>query len=70
MLSHLKIIIFQELLEIEGEDECKMIQNSERFKIKPLGDQIKDTIMTTLLPEAEKWSGVKLTGKVVPACQT
>ena len=52
----------QELFETEGEDECTTINHSERFQIKPLGDQIKDTIMTTLLPEAEKWSGVKLTG--------
>ena len=47
-----------------AEDECENVGNDKTF-MRPADAQLKYTILETLQPVAEKWSGVKLTGLVM-----
>ena len=49
---------------VEDEDECRT-EHSARQEVIPLDDQLKDTILSTLLPMAEDWAGVSLSGTSV-----
>ena len=49
---------------VEDEDECR-IEHSAKQELIPLDSQLKDTILSTLQPMAEDWSGVSLVGTSV-----
>lgn len=49
---------------VEDETEC-WTEHSQRMETLQLSEQMKTTLLTTLKPMAEKWSGVGLTGTSV-----
>ena len=49
---------------VEDEEECR-VEHSTRQEVITISSQLKDTILSTLLPLAEAWSGVSLVGTAV-----
>merc|ERR1719446_314558 len=46
----------QQFVEVKKEGECR-VRHSKKQEMMPLGAQLKDTMLDTILPMAEQWAG-------------